>query len=431
MATESRRTHDHILSRKNVRFHDGTVFDAEAVKASYERQYLRTSPYYTSAPSNAYERVVADLIKEVRIVDSHTVAITTHYARPQQFAIVKIVSPKALTTQNGNLSRTPVGTGPFRLAKWEGNNITLEAFAESWHGRPRIGNVRFVIFDSEIEMMDRVIAGDFDLCTYVTPDYLERLANNPNTKVTRYGGLNTMILGMLMDRPLIKDPRVREAIVRATDREGYATKLGRGAALAAKSVLPPASDGYDASLSQAPYDPERARVLLRNAGVPSGSRLRLLYFSPQELWTELAHAVRSDLEKVGLQIELVPTKGWSDFHAERRKGAHDLHLYQWLVSTPDPERFLAPMFDSQSKDNNYSRLVSPRIDQALAESRKAGDPGKRLQILSQVNSLVLEEIPAVFLMHRVGLAGVNTRVQGLTLNLYGLPQDKLATVEIR
>src|SRR5512134_2325927 len=75
--------------RKNVRFHDGSLMDAEAVKASYERQYLRTSPFYAATPPNAYERVLSGLVKEVRILDPLTVAITTQYARPAQFAIVK------------------------------------------------------------------------------------------------------------------------------------------------------------------------------------------------------------------------------------------------------------------------------------------------------------------------------------------------------
>jgi len=74
--------------RKNVRFHDGSLLEAEAVKASYERQYLPSSPFYTPTPVNAYERVLSGWVKEVRVLDSLTVAITTHYARPHQFALV-------------------------------------------------------------------------------------------------------------------------------------------------------------------------------------------------------------------------------------------------------------------------------------------------------------------------------------------------------
>ena len=101
--------------RKNVRFHDGSVLDAHAVKASYERQFLPGSPNYSTSPPNAYERVLAGLVKEIRVIDPQTVVITLHYPRPQQFAIVKIVSSQALTRNGPDLSRRPVGTGPFRL----------------------------------------------------------------------------------------------------------------------------------------------------------------------------------------------------------------------------------------------------------------------------------------------------------------------------
>ena len=191
--------------RKNVRFHDGSFLDAEAVKASYERQYLRTSPYYTATPTNAYERILGSFVKEIRVVDSHTVAITTHYYGPHQFAIMHVVSPKALQANQGDLSRTPVGTGPFRLAKWERDQIVLERFAESWQGRPKLSGVRFVVVANDVEEMERLGAGHVDLAVNINPDSIEQLASNARVNLVRFGGLNTMFLGMPMDRPLMKD----------------------------------------------------------------------------------------------------------------------------------------------------------------------------------------------------------------------------------
>src|SRR5574341_246825 len=82
--------------RKNVRFHDGSFLDAEAVKVSYERQYLPTSRFYSASPPNAYEGVLSGLIRNVQVLDPHRVAISLHYPRPSQLALVKIVSPQAL-----------------------------------------------------------------------------------------------------------------------------------------------------------------------------------------------------------------------------------------------------------------------------------------------------------------------------------------------
>ncbi len=239
----------------------------------------------------------------------------------------------------------------------------------------------------------------------------------------------TMYIGMVLNRPIFQDRRVREAIVRAVDRTRLATVLGRGAMIPAKGPLPPGCSGFDPEVSQPPYDPERARALFREAGMDQ-TRVRLLYFSPSEVWLELVRAVQADLAKVGLTVDLQSTASWNDFHNERKKNAHDMFLYNWAISTPDPDRLLPALFRSDSSDN-YTRLANPKVDSLLDEAQKPMDEARRLQLYSQVNRLVVAEIPAIFLVHRIGMAGVSNRVHGLTLNLYGLPQDKLVKVELR
>jgi ABC-type transport system substrate-binding protein len=414
--------------RKNVRFHDGSMLDAEAVKVSYERQYLPSSAFYTSTPTNAYERVLSGWVKEVRILGPHTITITTQYARPHQFALVKVVSPQALREHNRDLSRTPVGTGPFRLERWEGNSIALAPFAQSWHGRPKLDGVRFVTRAVNQETVEGLVAGEFDLLLHVPPDLFELLRVRPEVNLVRFGGLNIMHLGMVRDRPALKDRRVREAVVRAVDRERLATVLGRGAMIAARGPLPPNCAGFDPAVSQPAYDLERARALLKEAAA-SGLRLRLLYFNPTDLWSEIVFAIKADLDKVGITVDLLRAPTWTDFHVERKKKDHDLYLYNWSISTPDPERLLFPLFYSKSQDN-FSHYANPRVDKLLTDAREPMKEVDRLQLYRDASRLIVDDLPALFLVHRIGMAAVSTRVKGLTLNLYGLPQDKLATVEI-
>jgi len=415
--------------RRNVRFHDGSPLDAEAVKISYERQYARGSPHYSAAPPNVYERTLSGLVKEIRVLDAHTVAITLAYPRPHEFSVVKIVSPAALRGHGNDLSRAPAGTGPFRLEHWEGGEVRLASFPQSWHGRPRLDAVRFVALGTDAEAVERLAGGGFHLLLNVPPDFFEQLQEHPEVHLVKFGGLNTMVLGMLLDRPALRDRRLREALVRAVNRERIATVLGRGAMLPAQGPLPPGCAGFDPAVAQPAYDPARARALVRELG-GDPLRLRLLYFSPLELWTELVHALQGDLERAGIQVELVPASSWQDFHAQRRKGAHDLHLFQWSVSLPDPERFLYPMFHSQSRDN-FGRFADAEVDGVLDAARQPMDERGRLEHHRRVARIVAREVPALFLVHRIGMAGVHARVQGLALNLYGLPQDKLAKVEMR
>ncbi len=415
--------------RRNVRFHDGTPLDAEAVKISYERQFRPLSPFYSATPPNAYEAVLSGLVKEIQILDSQTVAITLHYPRPQQFALVKIVSPRALERYGKQLTRTPVGTGPFRLERWEADRIMLVPAADSWRGRPRLDQVIFSVVPDTQLAMERLEAGEFDLIPEVPPHFFERLAANPLMRLVKVGGLNVWFLGMQMERPGLQDRRVREAIVRAVDRERLAAYVGRGTMLAARGPLPPATSGYNPHLQQPAYDLPRARALVQEAGLSADFTLRLLYNAPLEVWGEMAQAVRSDLRKVGIGVELLGVPDWKAFHDEREKGSHDLYLYRRMVSTPDPERFLFPLFHSKSPDN-FGHFVNPKVDELLALARQPMEDARRLRLYQEATRLIVGAVPAAFLVHQINMAAQHVRATGLTLSLYGLPQDKLAAVEV-
>jgi peptide/nickel transport system substrate-binding protein len=416
--------------RRNVVFHDGSPVDAHAVKISYERQYLSTSPFYSATPPNAYERVLTGLVKAIRVLDSHTIAITLHYPQPHQFALVSIVSPQALAKFGGHLARTPIGTGPFRLERWEADRIVLAAFAASWRGRPRVNHATFVIVPDSQTAVERLEAGEFNLLSSVAPQFFERLAANPDLRLVKVGGLNVRFLGMHMERPTLQDRRVREAIVRAVDVERLVSHSGRGALLSSRGPLPPASLGYDPQLRQPAYDPHRARGLLHETGATEGLSLRLLYNASLEYWSETVHAIRADLRKAGIQVEPIGVRDWKAFHEERRKGAHDLYLYGWSVSTPDPERFLFRLFHSKSPDN-FGRYANAAVDELLTQARQPMEEARRLRLYREATRLILTDIPALFLFHHIAVAAHQVRATGLTLNLYGWPQDKLSTVELR
>ena len=275
-----------------------------------------------------------------------------------------------------------------------------------------------------------MLEGEFNLLFGVSPDYFEKMSASPSINLIKVNALNTMFLGMQLDRPPLADRRVREAIVRGVDRQRLAALLGRGAMIPAKGPLPPGCDGFDPAVSQPSYDPGRARTLLAESGVGGALTLRLLYFNASELWSEIVRALQDHLKKVGIAVQEVKVASWKDFHEARKKGSHDLYLYKWVVSTPDPARFLVGLFQSDSP-NNFGRFSHAGVDIRLREARGHMEESRRLGLHREVARLVAEELPSLSLFHQINLAAASTRVKGLALNSYGLPQDKLATVELR
>ena len=167
--------------------------------------------------------------------------------------------------------------------------------------------------------------------------------------------------------------------------------------MSARGPLPPASLGYDPQVRQPTYDPERARALLQEAGVSGDLTLRLVYNASLEYWSEAVQAIRSDLRKVGIGVELAGVSDWKTFHEERRKGSHDLYLYQWSVSTPDPERFLFPLFQSKSPDN-FGRFTNAKVDDLLAQARQPMDDARRLRLYRDATRLIVADVPAALLV---------------------------------
>jgi oligopeptide transport system substrate-binding protein len=107
-----------------------------------------------------------------------------------------------------------------------------------------------------------------------------------------------------------------------------------------------------------------------------------------------------------------------------------LYLYAWFVSTPDPERFLIPLFQSKSPDN-FGHFSSTKVDDLLAQAHQPMDDMRRLRLYREATRLIVNEVPAVFLYHQISIAAYHARVAGLTLSIYGFPQDKLVNVEVR
>lgn len=419
--------------RKGVRFHDGTPVDAEAVKASYERHYVRTSPYYSSEPRNAYETVLRGLIKEIRVIDPMTIAITLAYPRPRQFAIVKIVSPTAVARLGSGFGRHPVGTGPFKLLAWKDDaEVILGRNNEYWGGPPPVDRLEFRIIPNSDRMIEALLQGQIHFVPEVDPKYFERVGFSQTTKLHPVTGLNFYYLGFYTDRPPFNDPRLREAVIRAVDVKRAVQFLGRGGAIPAVNPLPPGSESHDPDLLQPGYDPGRARQLLREARVPKDLTPTLLYAAPLSFYAELMHSVQDSLRRVGLNVRLHEVKTWRDLVQEAKKEVGDMFFLGFTVSTPNPERFLYPLFHSkEAGQNNLTRYHNPRVDELLDRARQPMEHSQRLKLYREAQRLIVADMPMLFLFHLVKTAGINARVTGLDLNLYSFPADKLVGVDLR
>jgi peptide/nickel transport system substrate-binding protein len=415
--------------RKGVKFHDGTPFNAAAAKINLERNFLPGSAHYTAVPPNVRERQLGGLIKDVAVLNEHTLTIVLKSPKVHLLFLAPMVSPGALDRYGARLGESPVGTGPFRFVRATADEIRLAAFADYWGGRPKLDEISFRIISRSDRTMDEFLAGRIDFLPEVEPVYLERL-RTPRTTLVRIPTLSIYYLGFRVDRPPLDDVRVRQALARAIDVERMVLFNSRGMAVPAYGPIPPGGDAYDAGLKRSRYSPEGARRQLAEIGHAAGLKLSLVVNADWGFLAELAQAVKVDLAKVGVAVELVPKSGWKDLVAAVRQGTGDLFIYNWFSIFTDPEIFLAPNYESGSADN-LTRYGNPVFDALLQQARVTGDPAARLELYRRAQRILVEDSPILPLFHEVRVSAYRTRLSGVELTVHSQPVDRFTRIDIR
>lgn len=242
--------------RPGISFHNGEPFNADAVVASVAR--------VIDPANNSEQMAYFNTIEGADKVDDLTVKIRTggpDPILPARMYWMKMVPP--VLAQSGDLADQPAGTGPYKLESWNrGTDLKLVANADYWNGAPQITEATYRFVTEPGTRLSGLMAGEFDLITNLLPEFAQQAP-----KSAAVPGLETSVFVLGADNEVTSDPKVREALNLAIDREAMADALFMGYATIAKgSHINPAAFGFNAGLENYPYDPERARQLIAEAG---------------------------------------------------------------------------------------------------------------------------------------------------------------------
>src|SRR5262245_24535647 len=303
--------------RQGVTFHDGTVFDANAVKANFDRWQSQTGDPFHKAAEFIYWNDVAgfnDLIDHTDVVDASTFAVTLKTASGPfllNLALFPfaIVSPTALANNVADLSANPVGTGPFKFVEWaRGDHITLAANDAYWGGRPRIDQAIIRVITDNAARFFELQAGNIDMMEFPNPDDVKVAQGMSDLQVLFRPSLNVAYVDFNQFQKPFDDVRVRQALSEAINRQGIVDALYGGTGVVAKEMLAPGMLGYNEDIQAIPYNPEHARQLLADAGLAGGFTTdfwympvdRPYYPNPQAI----AQVVCNDWAAIGVKCNL-------------------------------------------------------------------------------------------------------------------------------
>lgn len=403
--------------RKGVKFHDGTPFNAAAVKFSIDRQL---PPKATD--DMPYASFTFDPVKRVDVVDNYTVKITLKHpyapflANLAMCLAAPIVSPTAVKKYGADFIQHPVGTGAFKFVKWDKDQqIVLERNRNYWGPRPLVDKVVFKTTKENSVRASELMTGAIDIMDGVDPNDVKKLESS-GMKVLKYPGMNINYMGFMCHRKPFSDVRLRRAISMAINRKELVKYLYQGLAQVANGPLPSFIPGYNPKLAPLAYQPAAAKKLLAEAGYKNFSFNIITYSNPRPYnpvnGVKLAEAVQADLLKIGVKtkIKVYPWKEYKDVLMKGEEG--DAYFYGWIGDNGDPDNFLS-LLDSNQIDSslNSSKYKNPKVDQLLKEGTTTLDPKKRVKIYQDMQKILIDEAPWVYISHASDLYAIRKNVK--------------------
>ncbi len=380
--------------RQGVKFHDGQEMTSEDVKASFEH----ILDPETGSPASAF---FVDM-ESIEAPDPYTVVF--NLKSPNAAIVTLMASPNAMIVpksaiDGGKLDTEVVGTGAFRVDEWVPDNyLRLVRFDDFFiEGLPYLDAIEYRVLPDEASILAglRTDTINWAIIQEVRNAVLAR--REGNLQVQGGPGLNTMVLAFNAEREPLNNPLVRKAVACAVDRQQIADVTFLGEAVPTGPLPPSIGEQYRVPLSELDCyerDVEQARSLLAEAGYPDGVSFSLLTrnFSP---YPELAEIVQSQLKEVGIETE-IQVEEFGIFVDRWR--AHDFDAYISVTAHyPDPDFGLYRTFHTDGSANVHA-YSNPDLDTLLEQGRASLDPAERGRIYQDVQKLIAEDAPFVFLV---------------------------------
>ncbi len=392
--------------RNGVKFHDGSDFNAEAVKFNFDRILKEEHPYHDTGPfplsfffSAVQDVEVIDPMTVKFILDAPYAPFLSNLAYPTGL----IVSPEAVKQNGKEFGRNPSGTGPFKFAKWKSNErVVVERNDDYWDGAAQTEAVVFRPITDANTRTAEMLAGGIDLMVEVPPVALSQFEGD-GYKLVEQAGPHVWFLILNAKEGPFADKRVRQAANYAINKSAIVDDVLEGTAAVAAGPTPPAfAWAYNESLEPYPYDPEKAKALLKEAGA-EGAELTFYVteggsgmLDPVAMGT----AIQADLQAVGMNVK-IETYEWNTFLGEVNPGLEgkaDMAEMAWMTNDPDTLPYLALRTEAWPDKGGFNSgyYSNPEVDRLLEAARASTDQAERAKLYQQMQSIVQEDAPWVF-----------------------------------
>lgn len=405
---------------EDVTFHDGTDFNADAVKTNFERWSdpehefaFADDGYVYSMYGTMFGGFKGDeghVIDEINVVNDHEIEFILNqplgfFLQNMGMTYFSITSPAALEEFGPQINENPVGTGPFEFVSWsKDDSIVLDKFEDfRMEGLPKLDQVIFEVIPDNAARLIALRSGEIDIMDGLNPDDAAGVEAEEGLELLTRTENNFGYVGFNTQKEPLDKVEVRQAINYAIDKQSIADALYAGYATTAKNPLPPGYLGYNDDVEGYDFNPEKAKELLADAGFEDGLEI--------ELWTmpvarpympdpeTVSQIVQNNLADIGITATIVREE-WAPYLEKTLQGEHQLFILGWSGTNGDPDYFLSSLLHgSNVGSSNRSFYQNDEVDKLLDAAKRAVDQDERADLYEQAQVLISEDSPMATLVH--------------------------------
>jgi peptide/nickel transport system substrate-binding protein len=409
-----------------VTFHDVSEFNAESVVMSYRRLFDPDFEYYDATNTSGF--FLAGLTA-VEALDDYTVQFTlgapnSAFIELSNIYAGRVLSPTAIQNEPPEQwAEGGYGTGPFRLVAWErGVRVELERNEDYWGTPALLDRLIFRPIPEPTSRVAALLSGEVDMIVVVPPDSIQAVQDNADLTYDQGPSLHYWFIQLNTEAEPFNDVRVRQAVNYAVDKEGLTRDVLQGSAVPATQPLPAASWSYNPDIEGYPYNPDRARELLEEAGYGDGFSTTMII--PQSgsgmmVPVQMNEYIQGNLRDVGINVEIQSFE-WVSYLGIWAQGLNEqvtMGNQSIMASDPYVANFLlAGSFTPADGGWNIGYYDNPEVNQLLADALATADRDERQALYYQAWDLIANDAPWIFVCNDLQPMAFKNSVQGYLTN---------------
>lgn len=422
--------------RQGIKFHDGTPFDADAVQFNVERWWDANHPNGDRKAGKIYEiwsQIFGgfkgdpnSLVEAVKVVDATTIEFVLKQpfsAFPSAIAsgFFGIASPTAIKkagAKYGTPGSLAVGTGAFIFKEWRtGDRVVLEKNPTYWRsGFPKVNQLVIRFVADPAARLAQLRAGQIDFTVDLAPDQKKEIDGDGNLSAIARPSFNVGYLALNPSYKPLSNVKVRQAIAHAINRPAIVQAFWGNLGSHDPHFLPePLAWANDSTLTAYPFDPQKAKQLLTEAGYSNGFDLELWYMPVSRPYfptpKPIAEAFAADLSAIGIRVNL-KTQDWAAYLADRRKPpGYQSFMLGWTADYGDPDSFYYPHY-GPSATSDIGDWKNEQVFQLLNQGRAIATKDERAKIYAQVDNILHQEVLRLPIVHSQPLLAQRRAIAG-------------------